>query len=259
MTLRLYRLFQGLVLLLLGIFLLVKIVSGKLIWYINQRFVPLTVLAVIALAVIGVTLLDEIRRTAGNHGSHHEEHDRPPDEEEAQDGHEHAPSRWRLVLILIPLAIGILVPARPLTADAMNSKGVNASAPALASGSSVVKFDQAADERNILDWLRLFGSNDDPGTYLGHDANVIGFVYHDPRLKDGQFLVSRFALVCCAADAFAVGMVVEWPQSAALPNDQWVKVKGPVEAINLEDQKLPLIQAKSVEPVQIPDQPYLFP
>ena len=88
---------------------------------------------------------------------------------------------------------------------------------------------------------------------------MIGFVYHDPNLKEGQFLVGRFALVCCPADAFAVVMVVNWPQSASLPTNQWVKVKGPVQSVQLNGQTLPSIQAVSVDLVDPPPQTYLYP
>jgi uncharacterized repeat protein (TIGR03943 family) len=251
MTLRLYRYFQGLLMISLGLFLFVEIISGKLVWYINQRFIPLTVLAVIALLAIGLAVIYEARRTPIEH--HHEQDD------DHEHEHDYGPSKWRLAIVVIPLAIGILIPAKPLTVDALSGKGVSSSAPVVAGGTSAVKFDEAADERNILDWIRLFGSQTDASTYLGQNANVIGFVYHDPRLKENQFLVSRFAIVCCTADAFAIGMVVDWPNSASLPNDQWIKVKGPVQATELEGQKMPLIQAASVEQVQQPDQPYLFP
>ncbi len=253
MSLRLYRHLQGLVMILLGAFLLEKVISGKLDWYIHQRFMPLTILAIIALLIIGIAVLFQARRTTAD------KHDHDHAEQHEHD-HDHAPSPWALIIVVIPLIVGILIPAKPLSADAMSSgKGVSGSAPVISNSSTAVKFDQAADERNILDWTRLFNSDDDPGAYLGQSANVIGFVYHDPRLKEGQFLVSRFALVCCTADAFALGMVVDWPQSSTLPNDQWIKVKGPVQTTDLNNQKMPLIQATSVEAVQQPDQPYLFP
>ncbi len=251
MTPRLYRYLQGFLMIVLGIFLLQKILSGKLDWYIHTRFTPLTVLSVIVLLVIGLVAFRQGRYMPleNDHDDNHEGHNR----------HTHSVSSWRLAIIAIPLVIGVLIPAQPLTTSAMSGKGVSTSAPLTASASTTVKFGEAADDRNILDWIRLFSSTDESGTYLGQQANVIGFVYHDPRLKDGEFLVSRFAIVCCTADAFAIGMVVDWPKSTSLPNDQWVDVKGPVQSIQLDGQALPLIQAKSVDPVQIPDQPYLFP
>jgi len=248
MTLRLYRYLQGFILILTAIFLLQKILSGNLDWYIHQRFMPLTVLSVIVLLVIGVIVF-----RSGRSAGHHEHHDH-----DDEHHHKHHISRWGLVMALLPLLVGVLIPPKPLTSDAITGKGFSSAAP-VASGDSVVQFGQASDERNILDWHRLFSSPDALGAVLGQSANVIGFVYHDPRLKEGQFLVSRFTVICCAADGFAIGMVVNWPESASLPADQWIKVKGVVQSIQLGDQKWPLIEATSVEPIQIPDQPYLFP
>lgn len=250
MTVRLYRYLQGFVMILTSIFLLQKILSGNLDWYIHQRFMPLTVLSVIILALIGVIVF-----RAGHNTPQDDQHDHADDE---HHDHHHIVSGWGLLIAILPLVLGILIPARPLTGDAIIGKGISSAAPS-AAGGSPIRFDQAADDRNILDWIRLFNSPDSTGNYLGQSANVVGFVYHDPRLKEGQFLVSRFAIICCAADAFAIGMVVDWPKSASLPADQWIKVKGSVQSTLLGEQKMLLIKATSVEVIQVPDQPYLFP
>ncbi|HTX78277.1 MAG TPA: TIGR03943 family protein [Longilinea sp.] len=253
MSIRLYRNFQSLLLIGIAIFLIVLIATGKLIWYIHPRFVPMTVFAVVVLLLVGLVVFFN-----GNRKS--KEASPETDEVHEHDHeHEHNQSSWRLAIIFIPLAIGVLIPAHPLTASAMAGKGIASGVPITAQSSSSVQFGQAADTRNILQWNGLFNSNADPSTYLGQEANVIGFVYHDPNLKDGQFLVARFALVCCPADAFAVVMVVDWPQSASLPVNQWVKVKGTVQSTQFNGQTLPLIQATSVDKVDQPPQTYLYP
>ena len=104
MSLRLYRYSQSLLLIALGIFLTAKIVSGKLIWYIHPRFIPLTILAVIVLVLIGLVIF-----RAGNQTG--QEKDNSNEEE---PGHEHGPSAWRLAVIMLPLAIGVLIPAHPI-------------------------------------------------------------------------------------------------------------------------------------------------
>ena len=251
MSLRLYRCFQGSLLIAIGFFLTSKLASGKLIWYIHPRFIPLTVIAVIVLLLIGLNVFVAGIRTGKDH--------RPEGEAATDPVHEHGPSAWRLAIVTLPLAIGVLIPAHPLTASAMTGKGISSAAPITGGGNATIQFGQAADTRNILQWNGLFNSNADPSTYLGQEANVIGFVYHDPGLKAGQFLVARFALVCCPADAFAVVMVVSWPQGASLPDNQWVKVKGLVGSVQLKGQNLPSIQAASVERVDPPAQTYLYP
>ncbi len=60
---RLYRSYQALLLLALCIFLAAKVASGQLTWYINLRFIPLTIFGVIFLAVLAQTLFSEIKRS----------------------------------------------------------------------------------------------------------------------------------------------------------------------------------------------------
>ena len=124
---------------------------------------------------------------------------------------------------------------------------------------SEAQFETAADTRNILDWIRIFNSGSAPTPYLGQTAKVTGFVYHDPRLQANQFIVSRFVITCCAADASAIGMIVTWDQSSSLKESAWIEVKGPVQSAELGGQPIPLIQAVLVQPVQQPQEPYLYP
>lgn len=124
---RMYRSIQSFLLFGLCLFFVIKAIDGQLTWYINSRFVPLTVVKMIFLALLGQMVFSEIRRArkhAKEHPEHHHEHD-------------HAFSSVSLWVMLIPLAIGTLIPARPLNSSAFDTKGFNASAPFVRSESSV--------------------------------------------------------------------------------------------------------------------------
>ena len=162
------------------------------------------------------------------------------------------------MILIVPLLIGILIPAHPLDAAAASTRGMNVSAP-LVGSSQTREFQSAADTRNILDWIVIFNSTNDLSPYVGQMARVTGFVYHDPRLPANQFIVSRFVITCCTADASAIGMIVNRNQSAGLTESSWVEVKGPVQASKLGGQPIPLIEASDVQSTPQPDQPYLYP
>jgi len=238
MPIRLYRHFQALALLALGLFLLEKLLSGKLVWYIHQRFWPLTALGIVGLLALSQAVFQSARRVDLNAGERR--------------------SGWGLPIVLLPLMVGWVLPAQPLNASAIDSKGIDSGVP-LASGGASLPFGVAADERNILDWLRLLSGGQEAASFVGQPVNVIGFVYRDPRLPEGQFMVSRFAIVCCAADAFALGLAVQWPEAASLAQDGWVKVKGTMQTTQLDGKTQWLVIAESVETAELPDQPYLFP
>jgi uncharacterized repeat protein (TIGR03943 family) len=244
---RLYRSFQALLLLGMSIFLGSKAASGQLIYYINQRFVPLTIFGIIFLAVLAQTMFTENKRACQQSDDDHD-HD-----------HDHAPASANLWFMLVPLLIGVLIPARPLDSSAFATKGFNTNSPLVSADSSAQLFETDSEERNVLDWIKLFNYQRDISQFLGQKASVIGFVYFDDSLDQNQFLVSRFVVSCCAADGFAVAMVGEWDQAATLEKDSWVLVKGTVKSITLNDQVVPLIQAESVQAVPAPEQPYLFP
>jgi uncharacterized repeat protein (TIGR03943 family) len=249
MNQRLYRYHQAFLLLGLALFLFNRFSTGKLFWYINARFVVLTFLAMIGLIVMAANVLAHLRRTRQReaHGDFEE------------SGVVEASARWNLLLMALPLIFGLLIPTRPLDANAASNRGVSISAPIASGNSQPASLEAAPDERNVLDWIRIFNYETNLTPYLGQTANVIGFIYRDPRLPEGQFMVSRFAITCCVADAFAIGLVVDWPDTTSLPADGWVNVRGVVDILEMDGQKVPLIHAKSVTLVDPPSQPYLFP
>jgi uncharacterized repeat protein (TIGR03943 family) len=242
-----YRSFQAVILLGIALFLGLKLLTGNLDLYINLRFAPLTIFAIVALALMAFALMRNPQMQSDE--DHHHDHE-----------HSHPVSIYALVFLLIPVLIGVLIPARPLDAAAATTRGVNVSAPIVSSASQVQAFEASEGERNILDWIRIFSSaTDDHTAYIGETATVIGFVFKDERLAENQFLVSRFVITCCAADGLAIGMVVNWDQASTVNENTWVRVKGPVEAYQVDGLTIPLIEADSVEVVEEPSQPYLFP
>lgn len=243
---RLYRSLQALLLMGMCIFLASKAASGKLTYYINLRFIPLTIFGIIFLAVLAQALFTEIKRSRQHPDTEHKEHD-------------HMPAPANLWFMLVPLLIGVLIPARPLDSSAFATKGFNTNAPLVSADSSAQLFETDSEERNVLDWIKLFNYENDVSRFIGQKASVIGFVYFDESLNKNQFFVSRFIISCCAADGFAIAMVGEWPQASTLEKDSWVLVKGTVQSITLHDQVVPLILAESVQSVPVPEQPYLFP
>jgi uncharacterized repeat protein (TIGR03943 family) len=209
MTPRAYRSLQALILALTAAMLFGKISSGTLFFYINARFLPLTLLGVAGLLWLAQALYGGHRSAEG--------HTHDGEEAGAAGGsHEARPPLRNLALLCIPLILGTIVPAQPLGSSAIATKGVSLSAPAPVGGGSPIAIGVASEERTVLDWVRLFAESDDPSLYAGQPADVIGFVYPDPRLPAGSFLLARFTLACCVADAFAIGVAVDWPQAESL-------------------------------------------
>ncbi len=251
------RTFQALILALLGFFLLERVWSGKILLYINQRFVILVVLAGIGLIAVAQAVFLERRKRGSLEGA--EESEPAEDEHEHPGAHDHG-SNANLVWLLIPLAFGLLIPARALGTSTLANRGIQVAAPfQVQNTTGIAALEMPAGNRTVLDWIRAFHSAGDPRTLANEPADVIGFVYHDPRLRPDQFLIGRYTVACCIADASAIGITVDWDSAAALENNDWVRVKGTIQVGQLEGQNVPVIQASQVVPIQAPDLPYLFP
>jgi uncharacterized repeat protein (TIGR03943 family) len=241
MSPRLERAFKGLILIGLALYLTNLIVSGTLLFYINPRFVWLTWIAAILLALIAYAY----QRTRQDEPQHSE--------------HQHADENvWiGLALMALPLLLGILVPPKPLGAQAVSVREANTDGLGLEGDEETLALDTT--QRNILDWLRAFNVTGDPATFSGQTARVVGFVFRDESYGADQFLVSRFVLSCCVADASVVGLVVSWPQSSSLPDDTWVEVEGTFQPGRFDGDMRPILVADRVAPTNAPNQPYLYP
>jgi uncharacterized repeat protein (TIGR03943 family) len=103
---------------------------------------------------------------------------------------------------------------------------------------SLLEFDQRAFE----------GTNG--ASFNGATVRLVGFV--GPDEGDG-FLVARYSIACCAADALAAtAQVVDWegPRPA---RDSWVEVEGTFEPGGAVH---PRLSVTSLTPIGEPDDPY---
>ena len=281
----------------LSAFLANKFVSGTLNYYINQRFFPLTVFAIILLWIMAVLVLLDILRSENGIGGRSLKTPRywpiiftsslpmlsivlkmkniiniiafvlgavcsfvliyfPAKRKNIISGNIPA---YALVILALPVIIGVSAPAQPLSSQSLDTRAVNLTASFNSGQESSQSFSVIQDDRTILDWIKISSSANDPSTYFGQQANVIGFVYHDPRLAEDQFMLSRFVITCCVADAMAVGLPVESMDNMDIPDNTWVHVQGTLDKTSIDGDTVPLIQATSIEIIEAPEQPYLYP
>ncbi len=258
---RVEYLLKAIVLAASGLMFYAKISDGTLAFYINQRFAWLSLVAVIIYLALAMTMVYK--------ASQHRRFDRPLGELTEFDviplqarnprrPNAHRASWLALGLLVLPALLGFFTPARPLGASAIQSRGIGLTAPDRA-GTVTQAQRVATGPKNILDWLREFSRTADLSVLEGKEADVIGFVYKDPRAKQDEFWVSRFAVSCCVADATALGLLVRTTDAEMLKADSWVRVVGKFTVGEFAGERIPVIVAERVEPTQQPAQPYLYP
>jgi putative membrane protein len=257
---------RAVLLLFLGLYLFDNILTGRIYYYINERFALFTWAAVAILLTMGiVSIVDLLREPRTNtDGPHDHEPTHEHDHESHEHGHDHqhgtAPSWLVLGILALPLALGILVPVKPLGAFAVGSSGVSTSFSGLQSGGTSTQFSVAPQDRNVLDWVRAFNATTNVDEFNGQQGDLVGFVYRDIRFKDSaQFMLARFTVSCCVADASAIGVIVQAKDVDKIKQDSWVQVKGKFQVQTFDGQRTPILIADSVEVTGQPAHPYLYP
>lgn len=228
----------------LGLYFVYNIISGNLTNYINVRFAWLSVVAAALFLLIGgYSAYHLLRHHSGGDHDHH---------------HSHAPVSWgALLVVAIPLVLGTLIPSRPLGVEAVGGDLGLSSASVTAN--SATTFTVNPENRNVLDWLRVINSAEDYSAVNGQPADVLGFVYTEPTMGENQFMVARFTISCCVADASAIGLPTYWAEAGTLEQGQWVRARGTMQVSAFRSDETPVLQATSVELVEQPEHPYLYP
>jgi uncharacterized repeat protein (TIGR03943 family) len=228
----------------LGVYLLVNVLSGSVTNYINARFIWLSVVAVALLIIFGVYVV----WGRFQHGHHIHDHDHEHD-------HGHA-NPVILLVVAIPLALGVLLPSLPLGAEAING---NISLNAVMGESSGAPRSSDPLDWTVLDWLRIFNEAETLDEVNGQSARIVGFVYSEPTFPADHFMAARFTVNCCVADATAIGLPVRWTSETSLTAGDWIEVTGTFEVGEFRGQRVPILNAESVEPISQPAHPYLYP
>ncbi|MFZ0544244.1 MAG: TIGR03943 family protein, partial [Candidatus Promineifilaceae bacterium] len=265
------RLIKSIILLGFGVFLFSRLVNGSIYFYINQRFVILTLLAASGFVLVGASYFlrrpshshadnDDHDHAEHNHAEHdHHDHDH---EEVHYDHHDHDHSHlswFGVVVILLPLILGWLVPPKPLGASAFSNREINVgSLQSVAPPGSNDRMGLISGEKNILDWLVDIQNSASPEALNSQEAHVIGFVYRDERFDASQFLIGRFVVSCCVADASPVGLVVEGENAADFTDDQWVEIHGHFETKLFEGEETPILMIDDIVAIDPPSEPYLY-
>lgn len=243
---------KALILVLTAIFLMQKIVSGQIAFYTSPRFGWLNFVGVALLIVLAWSYDLFEGKTDGE--------DDDPQLLSIGTMEEEAASRLKpgtLLLVAAPLILGVIVPARPLDASAVQTRGVSMNIASRADESGTI-LSVVPSERNVLDWVRVMSSDPDPNALNGQQATVSGFVYRDIRFNDEQFMVSRFTISCCVADALAIGVVVQMPDGLDYDTDTWVEVTGTFQAGSLAEEDIPVLMVEEITRIDQPEQPYLY-
>lgn len=187
-----------------------------------------------------------------------------------QDGHQPHGPRVAWLLALPPLALVLIAPPA-LGAFAASRQAVrppptiqtSPAEPAAASADSglfpplLPPSDGAAVPLTLAEYM--VRDYEEPHTLAGVRIRLVGFVTPQEPGRDG-YLLTRFAINCCAADATAIKVTIHGDPVPRAP-DTWLEVEGRWQQRTSDDpdqpsSETPLLLAESIRVIEQPSPPY---
>ena len=224
--------------LLLGLAVLIAklFVTGQMALYMSPALDPLTALAAVLLAAMGVFELRGARQG----------HPEPSGTDQT----------LTYLLVLVPLLLGLFVAPRALGSSALGGENISSLIVGFARQASptpaVVATQPIEDVGDLLAFLRRAGEGG-----LGQHVHAIGLVARGGDLEPNEFVLLRYSIVHCVADARPIALLVVAPGEVAWQTDQWVEIDGSLGSRERGGDRLVSIIADRIVPTDEPTNPYL--
>ncbi|MDQ4058950.1 MAG: TIGR03943 family protein [Actinomycetota bacterium] len=165
------------------------------------------------------------------------------------------PSRGDLVgiaALMIPIVAVIAVPRAELGALAVSRKATGA-------GATAGLVAPPANEGRPPSFIDVHFANESDeyaatlGIREGTRLSLVGFV-SEAGERSGEFVLTRFYVSCCAADAIPYSVTVLSSDRVEYPTNTWLTVTGSLESDGDEYR----LSADSIETTSQPENPYLY-
>jgi uncharacterized repeat protein (TIGR03943 family) len=160
---------------------------------------------------------------------------------------------WGAGLIVIPVVAVLVLPPAALGSFAASRRSASTGGFVAASGAEI-----AEGPLRLVDVAAGSWSRDAMRALVrraGSPVDFVGFVTRGPGTPADEFVLTRFIISCCVADALSVQVRVVGVPPGRFPEDQWVRVRGTFYPVGREM----LVDATTITAVPRPDHPYLNP
>jgi uncharacterized repeat protein (TIGR03943 family) len=159
---------------------------------------------------------------------------------------------WGLALLLVPVVVVAASPQASLGSFAVDRRATFASAYVSSSSdisSGELSLADVAGATRVPELMNALVAR------AGSEVTFVGFVDRDDDMPADEFMLTRFMISCCVADALTVQVRVTGAPPGKFSPDDWVRVTGAIYPVEREI----IVDAASVEAVPRPKDPYLNP
>lgn len=167
------------------------------------------------------------------------------------------PPGWSSTLLLLTAILGFIVTPRAFASQTAIQRGVGDAMTLTRAQPQAFRASSDSESRSLIEWVRTLNVYPEPDAYTGQKVKVQGFVIHAPELPEQYFLLARFVITCCAADAYPVSLPVKLKESRKdYPADTWLEIEGQMITEELAGKRQLTIQPKSIKKIPEPKNPY---
>ena len=228
------------------------LVTGQMALYMSPALDPLSGATAVVLAAMAAVELWSAARARHAHA---------PSGDAGHPG-SNSPADELLTYLVVAVLVGVgtLVAPRALDSSALGgvqaARAVVAFSPAQppAANSVAPPTTPIADVADLFRYLRLAGES-----AVGQPVRVVGMAVRDGSLAPNQFVLLRYTIVHCVADAQPIGLLIDASQAPAPPLDGgWVAIDGVLAASSIDNSHLVSVRATRVLPSDEPPEPYLW-
>jgi putative membrane protein len=159
-----------------------------------------------------------------------------------------------ILLLLVPILVLASMPALALGSFATSRRASFVGTGVVATDTS----DLSEGDLSLLDITGALATEEGRRALrerAGTESSFVGFVDRSSSSPADEFLLSRFVVSCCAADALATQVRVVNAPPGRFKVDEWVRVTGDVYPLGEEV----ILDASEVVTVPRPKHPYLSP
>jgi putative membrane protein len=165
-------------------------------------------------------------------------------------------TRWDAVGIGLVAAPVVVVLALPQ--GALGSYAASRRSSFVGAGFVTSAEDVATGELSLVDVAGAVRSEEGMTALVrraGTEVSFVGFVVRDAGMPADEFMLTRFMISCCVADALGVQVRVVGAPPGQFEEDDWVQVTGAIYPLGREVA----VDASDVVAVHRPKHPYLTP
>lgn len=168
-----------------------------------------------------------------------------------------AEGRVTLISLVFIAVLALVVTPQPLSDATAQTRGVQSSVLGMEASATdaVFRFALHAASMELMDWLRVLGSDANPARFAATAMTVTGMIV-DESVDDREQYVTRYIISCCLADARPVGMKMFVGELLPLPvSGQWYNIEG---ELAFDELGTPFIQVHSATSIPSPADPYAY-